>query len=115
MCLFDRVQGLSTPAPRPGWWVAPDAVVRAGAPPLRLKLDFGATGQRQSGRGRVLGTTVNRDFSKVEADAIHVTGNARFTQSLPERHPFLMESLDLLAAQPDLGVRITQRAMTTRP
>lgn len=127
VCFFNPVQGLELPAPHAHWLVTPEAVVHAGAPVRGFKPDFGGTAQWQSGDGRVLDLTVNPDFSEVEADAIQVTGNARFVQSLPEKRPFFMESLDLLGvpsdlarplqpvytrdiADPDLGIRYTQRA-----
>ncbi|MGH8145206.1 MAG: sugar-binding protein [Rhodanobacteraceae bacterium] len=127
VCFFNPVQGLAPPPPRGAWFFTPDVVVHAGAPSGGFKTDFGFTASWQPGGGRALDVTINPDFSEVEADAIQVTGNARYAQSLPEKRPFFMESLDLLAAQPDLdrplqpvytrdiadpdlGVRYTERA-----
>lgn len=127
VCFFNPVHGLSPPAPHRIWFFTPEAVTHAGAPAGGVKTDGGFTASWQSGGGRTLDVAVNPDFSEVEADAIQVTGNARYAQTLPEKRPFFMESLDLLAAQPDLdrplqavytrdiadpdlGVRYTERA-----
>jgi hypothetical protein len=129
VCFFNPASGLTPPPPRGTWFFTPEAVVHAGTPAGGFKTDFGFTASWQPGGGRTLDLTVNPDFSEVEADAIQVTGNARYAQSLPEKRPFFMESLDLLAAQPDLdrplqpvytrniadpdlGVRYTERVET---
>lgn len=66
----------------------------------------------------VLDTTVNPDFSQVEADAPQVLVNNRFEVYLPEKRPFFLENtnyfttpLDLLftrrIADPQFGARLT--------
>lgn len=129
VCFFNPVSGLTPPPPHKSFLITPEAVMRANPSTREVKIDFGTTAQWQPGGGRTLDLTVNPDFSEVEADAIQVSGNARFAQSLTEKRPFFMESMDLLAAQPDLdrplqpvytrdivdpdlGLRYTQRATT---
>jgi hypothetical protein len=43
-------------------------------------------------------STVNPDFSQVEADAAQVTVNERFALNYPEKRPFFLEGIDLFSA-----------------
>jgi hypothetical protein len=42
-------------------------------------------------------TTVNPDFSQIEADAAQVTVNQRFALFYPEKRPFFLEGIDMFA------------------
>ncbi len=42
-------------------------------------------------------TTVNPDFSQIEADAAQVTVNQRFALYYPEKRPFFLEGIDMFA------------------
>lgn len=47
--------------------------------------------------GTVINLTVNPDFSQIESDVALITANERFALSYPEKRPFFLEGLDLLA------------------
>jgi hypothetical protein len=47
--------------------------------------------------GTVIDLTVNPDFSQIESDVALITANERFALSYPEKRPFFLEGVDLLA------------------
>lgn len=47
--------------------------------------------------GTVIDVTVNPDFSQIESDVALITANERFALSYPEKRPFFLEGVDLLA------------------
>jgi Domain of unknown function (DUF5916) len=47
--------------------------------------------------GTVLDVTVNPDFSQIESDVALITANERFALSYPEKRPFFLEGVELLA------------------
>lgn len=68
--------------------------------------------------------TINPDFSQIESDALKIVANERFAISYPERRPFFLEGVDLLATpitvvhtrtitSPGWGLRITGRGGST--
>ena len=68
--------------------------------------------------------TVNPDFSQVESDVAQISANQRFALFYPEKRPFFMEGVDLLATpyqavytrtitSPRWGLRATGKVMGT--
>ncbi|MCP5052456.1 MAG: carbohydrate binding family 9 domain-containing protein [bacterium] len=56
--------------------------------------DIGFTGKLGLNPGLVLDTTVNPDFSQVEADAGQVDVNLRYDLFYPEKRPFFLEGIE---------------------
>jgi hypothetical protein len=70
----------------------------AGAPFVRDKPDFKpGLNFRFSTTNLTVDTTVNPDFSQIEADAAQVTVNQRFALYYPEKRPFFLEGIDMFA------------------
>jgi hypothetical protein len=68
--------------------------------------------------------TVNPDFSQVESDAAQIVANERFALFFPEKRPFFLEGIDLLATpiqavytrtvtSPRMGLRTTGKLGST--
>jgi Domain of unknown function (DUF5916)/Carbohydrate family 9 binding domain-like len=70
----------------------------AGAPFVRGRPDFKpGLNFRFSTTSLTVDTTVNPDFSQIEADAAQVTANQRFALFYPEKRPFFLEGIDMFA------------------
>jgi hypothetical protein len=68
------------------------------APFVRDPVDFKpGLNFRASTTNVTLDTTLNPDFSQIEADAAQVTVNQRFALYYPEKRPFFLEGIDLFA------------------
>lgn len=91
------------------WVVAPFATATRVAEPrgeLGSPLESGA-GDYQLGAdlkwlpgpNTVIDATVNPDFSQIESDTAQISANERFAIFLPEKRPFFLESVDLLATE----------------
>jgi hypothetical protein len=74
--------------------------------------------------GLAVDATVKPDFSQIEADVAQISANERFALFYPEKRPFFLEGVDLLATpfqavytrtvtDPLAGVRATGRAGST--
>jgi hypothetical protein len=85
------------------------------------KIEAGLDVKYQPAPGLVIDATINPDFSQVELDTPQLSGNTRFALSVPEKRPFFLEGVDILATPlqlintrafvaPDAGVRITSRS-----
>ncbi|MBN2029980.1 carbohydrate binding family 9 domain-containing protein [bacterium] len=82
------------------------------------KSDFGLTARWGFTNNLTLSTTVNPDFSNIEADVLQLDINNRFAIYYPEKRPFFLEGADFFSTQhsfvhtrtladPDWGVKIT--------
>ena len=110
------------------WVVAPFATAQRGerprgelGTPLESgdgELDGGVDAKWLPDPDTVVDVTVNPDFSQIESDVANITANERFALFLPEKRPFFLESVDLLAtpidavysrsfASPEWGARVT--------
>ncbi len=70
----------------------------AGAPFVRDRPDLKpGLNFRFSTTSLTVDTTVNPDFSQIEADAAQVTVNQRFALYYPEKRPFFLEGIDMFA------------------
>ena len=70
----------------------------AGAPFVRDRPDLKpGLNFRVSTTSVTVDTTVNPDFSQIEADAAQVTANQRFALFYPEKRPFFLEGIDMFA------------------
>jgi len=81
-------------------------------------LDPGVTARWSFTPNLVLSTTINPDFSQVEADAAQLDINEQFAIDYPEKRPFFVEGADLFhtlfrgvntrtLADPDWGIKLT--------
>jgi Domain of unknown function (DUF5916) len=71
---------------------SPDAPFVRGTTDFKPGLNF-----RFSTTNLTVDTTVNPDFSQIEADAAQVTVNQRFALYYPEKRPFFLEGIDMFA------------------
>ncbi len=82
------------------------------------KADFGLTAKWGFTPNLTLSTTLNPDFSNIEADALQLDINNRFAIYYSEKRPFFLEGADFFSsvhsivhtrtlADPDWGVKIT--------
>ncbi|MBE3132040.1 MAG: hypothetical protein IMZ55_01080 [Acidobacteria bacterium] len=75
-----------------------------GAPFVRDKMDINpGANVRFSTTNLTFDSTVNPDFSQVEADAGQVTANERFALFYPEKRTFFLEGIDLFATPNQLA------------
>jgi hypothetical protein len=63
------------------------------------EFDIGISGQWGFTPNLTLSTTVNPDFSQVEADAVQLDINTQFTLEYPEKRPFFLEGIDFFSTQ----------------
>lgn len=61
------------------------------------ELSAGFDAKWRPAAGTVIDLTVNPDFSQIESDVALITANERFALSYPEKRPFFLEGVDLLA------------------
>jgi hypothetical protein len=61
------------------------------------QLSAGFDAKWRPAAGTVIDLTVNPDFSQIESDVALITANERFALSYPEKRPFFLEGVDLLA------------------
>ncbi len=130
-CFICNVRELTGVADLPTggrWVVAPFATAAQGAAPegelgtpLETdagELDGGVDAKWLPNPDTVVDVTLNPDFSQIESDVANITANERFALFLPEKRPFFLESVDLLAtpinaiytrsfASPKWGARAT--------
>ncbi len=72
---------------------------QVGDPFVRGKVDFKpGLNFRVSSTNATFDSTVNPDFSQIEADAAQVTVNQRFALFYAEKRPFFLEGIDMFAA-----------------
>ncbi|MCJ7812759.1 carbohydrate binding family 9 domain-containing protein, partial [bacterium] len=82
------------------------------------KSDFGLTARWGFTPNLTLSTTLNPDFSNIEADVLQLDINNKFAIYYPEKRPFFLEGADFFSTQhtivhtrtladPDWGVKIT--------
>jgi hypothetical protein len=80
--------------------------------------DFGLTAKWGFTPNLTLGTTVNPDFSNIEADVVQLDINTQFALYYPEKRPFFLEGADFFSmpfylvhtrtmAEPEYGVKLT--------
>jgi hypothetical protein len=128
LCQFDQLTGFKTIKPSnnfqltptltvsrqdekpnvPGDWESGDTDVEPG-----LDIRWGIT------QDMVLNTTINPDFSQVEADAGQLDVNSTFSLFFPEKRPFFLDGSSYFdtssfnfvhtrnIAEPDVGVKLT--------
>ena len=96
--------------------LTPDAAMTRG----NVRPELGLDARWSVTPGITVNTTVNPDFSQVEADAAQLDANQRFALSYPERRPFFLDGADLFAspqnvvftrtvADPVAGMKLTAK------
>ena len=97
--LHDLKRGLVSEV-QPVWVTAYNGSRAAGGEPFVRATPDSRPGAnlRFSTSNLTFDSTVNPDFSQVEADAAQVTVNERFALNYPEKRPFFLEGIDLFSA-----------------
>lgn len=131
ICNSNRLLGLRDLPQGSHLVVAPFATGAQVSEPESLKLgrrlvardvdsEFGVDAKWTPFSSAAIDLTVNPDFSQIEADAAQIVANERFALFFPEKRPFFLEGVDLLATpfqavytrtvnEPRVGLRATGR------
>lgn len=130
LCQLGKAVGFATAKPGRNLEIVPSFVSIAGenrdlqanqewqdndATDLGLDFRWGIT------PSTTINTTINPDFSQVEADAVQLGVNTKFSLFFPERRPFFLDSADYFQtlinvvhtrniAAPDYGVKFTNKS-----
>ncbi|MFN7964852.1 MAG: DUF5916 domain-containing protein [Acidobacteriota bacterium] len=129
LCQAGKLSGLAGIAPGrdieldPTAIVTKDRVTAAGSDSMSSNTlgQLGLTARWGITPNLTLGAAINPDFSQVEADALQLAVNSRFTLFFPEKRPFFLEGADFFktpisavytrsVVDPDYGVKLTGKA-----